>query len=118
LRRGRRRIRRLEDEVTAARAEQAELRRRLEVFEMIAGAAGAALPEPQWQETRQPASPMPANLAAAANTVIPDEAPIMLDVAGTEVIAVIGGPGDPREWWSAVCEVADRPKAAQPEEAT
>jgi hypothetical protein len=49
---------------------------------------------------------MPASLAAAARTLSPDEAPILLDVGGTEVIAVICGPGDPRQWWSAVCEVA------------
>lgn len=49
---------------------------------------------------------MPASLAAAARTLSPDEAPILLDVGGTEIIAVISGPGDPREWWSAVCEVA------------
>jgi hypothetical protein len=110
--RGRRRIRRLEDEITAARVERAELRRRLEVFEKIAGAAGAALPEPQWQPTRQSASPMPANLAAAARTLRPEEAPIVLDVGGTEVIAVIGGPGNPRQWWSAVCEVAGQPDVA------
>jgi hypothetical protein len=115
---GRRRIRRLEDEITAARTERAELRRRLEVFEMIAGAAGATLPEPRWHATHPPASPMPASLAAAARTVVPDEAPIMLDVGGSEVIAVIGGPGDPREWWLAVCEVAGEPKTAQPEDAT
>jgi hypothetical protein len=113
--RGKRRIRRLEDEITAARVERAQLRRRLEVFEMIAGAAGAALPEPQWAQTRAPASPMPTSLslAAAARTVRSDEAPIMLDVGGTEVIAVIGGPGDPREWWSAVCEVASQPEDAK-----
>ncbi len=107
--RGRRRIRRLEDELTAARAEQADLRRRLEVFEMIAGAAGTALPEPQRHEVHPPASPVPASLAAAARTVSPDEAPVMLKVGGTEIIAIIGGPGDPREWWSAVCEVAGPP---------
>jgi hypothetical protein len=110
--RGRRRIRRLEDEITAARVERAELRRRLEVFEMIAGAAGARLPESRWHGTHQAASRMPASLAAAANAVRPDEAPIMLEVAGTEIIAVIGGPGDPREWWSAVCEVAGPRKDA------
>ncbi len=107
--RGRRRIRRLEDEITAAKAEQAELRRRLQVFEMIAGAAGAALPQPPSQGTGVPASPMPASLAAAARTASSAEAPVMLDVGGTEVIAVIGGPGDPREWWSAVCQVAGLP---------
>jgi hypothetical protein len=110
--RGRRRIRRLEDEITAARSEQAELRHRLEVFEMIAGAAGAALPEPPWPGTGAPASPMPASLAAAARAASSDEAPIMLDVGGTEVIAIIGGPGDPREWWSAVCQVAGQPEDA------
>jgi hypothetical protein len=76
------------------------------VFEMIAGAAGAALPEPHWRPTPRAAKPMPASLAAAARTLSPDEAPILLDVGGTEIIAVIAGPGDPREWWSAVCEVA------------
>jgi hypothetical protein len=113
--RGKRRIRRLEDEITAARVERAQLQRRLEVFEMIAGAAGAALPEPQWEETRAPARPMPTSLslAAAARAVRSDEAPIMLDVGGTEVIAVIGGPGDPREWWSAVCEVARQTEDAK-----
>jgi hypothetical protein len=110
--RGRRRIRRLEDEITASRAEQAELRRRLEVFEMIAGAAGAALPEPQWHRTHSPTSKMPASLAAAAGTLSSDEAPITLEVGGTEVIAVIGGPGDPHEWWSAVCQVAGQPEDA------
>jgi hypothetical protein len=109
---GRRRVRRLEDEITAARAEQAELRRRLEVFEMIAGAAGAALPEPRWHGTQHIGSPMPASLAAAARAMRPDEAPIMLEVAGTEIIAIIGGPGDPREWWSAVCAVAGPRKDA------
>jgi hypothetical protein len=106
--RGRRRIRRLEDEVAAARADQAALRRRLELFEMIAGAAGAALPDQPWPETAAPSTPLPVSLAAAARTASPGETPIRLDVGGTDVIAVIGGPGDPREWWSAVCEFADR----------
>lgn len=80
---------------------------------MIAGAAGAALPEPHWHKVPSPASPMPINLAAAARTLSPAEAPIVLDVGGTEVIAVISGPGDPREWWSAVCEVALQPEEAK-----
>ncbi len=79
---------------------------------MIAGAAGAALPEPQWHGTRPPANPMPASLAAAARTLSQDESPIMLDVGGAKVIAVIGGPGDPGEWWSAVCAVAGQPEGA------
>ena len=104
--RRRHRIRRLEEEVATARADQAELRRRLEMFEMIAGAAGAALPDlPSRQST---AAPVPASLVAAAQSVSPHQAPIRLLVGDTDLIAVVGGPGDPREWWSAVCRVATR----------
>jgi hypothetical protein len=30
---------------------------------------------------------------------------VRLDVGGAEVIAVIGGAGDPREWWTAIWEL-------------
>jgi hypothetical protein len=101
-----RRIRRLEDEIAAARVDQAELKRRLHVFEMIAGAAGAALPDEPWWHSAGPPAPMPPSLAAAARAQDPRETPVRLIVGGADVIAVIGGPGDPREWWSAVCQVA------------
>jgi hypothetical protein len=104
--RGRRRIRRLEEEVATARAEQAELERRLEVFEKIAGAVGGSLPESAWWGTAVPAAPMPATLAAAAREQLPQDAPVRLEVAGSDVIAVIGGPGDPRQWWSALWQIA------------
>jgi hypothetical protein len=110
--RGRRRIRRLEDQIATAQADQDELRRRLELFEMIAAAAGATLTAPAWWGAAVPAAPMPASLVAAAGEHSPREAPVRLDVAGTEIIAVIGGPGDPREWWSAVWQVAGRTEDA------
>ena len=98
----RRRLRRLEGALASAKADQLELRQRLEVFEAIASAAGAALPETSWWGRIVPAAPMPASLrAAAANYASPDST-LRLDVDGTDVIAIIGGPGDPREWWSAV----------------
>ena len=96
---GKRRLRRLEDEVADARAEQASLRRRLELFEMIARAAGAPVTgEP-------PAAPMPPGLVAAAREVHSADVPVRLDVGGTEVVAVIGGAGDPREWWNAIWQL-------------
>jgi hypothetical protein len=103
---GRRRIQRLEDDIATAHADQAELRRRLEAFEMIARAAGAGPTAATSWGASVPAAPMPAGLLAAAREHGPRQAPVRLDVAGTEVIAVIGGPGDPREWWSAVWQVA------------
>jgi hypothetical protein len=106
--RGRRRIQRLEEEIAAAQADQDELRRRVELFEMIAAAAGAPMTSPMWWGAAVPAAPLPAGLIAAAREQSLGETPIRLDVGGTEVIAVIGGPGDPREWWSAVWHVAGR----------
>lgn len=104
--RPRRRIRQLEDEVASAKAGQDELRRRLHAFEMIAGAAGAALPAQSWWDTTESSGPIPPSLAAAANTVAAGESPVRLVVDGNDVIAVIGGPGNPREWWSAVRQLA------------
>jgi hypothetical protein len=90
--RKRRGFRRLADELAEARAEQAELRRRIAAFEMIAAAAGAAVPD----------APVPPELVAAAGELRSADVPVRLDVAGTEVFAVVGGPGDPREWWTAI----------------
>jgi hypothetical protein len=98
--RGRRRLRQLETEIAAAKADRAELRRRLEFFEMIAAAAGVAA------DTPAPASPVPPVLVAAAREVRPQDVPVRLDVGGTEVIAVIGGEGDPSKWWTAICQLA------------
>jgi hypothetical protein len=103
--RGRRRVRRLEDEVVRAKADRAELRRRLEMFEMIAGAAGAALADaPLWEVPA--AVPVPASLVAASQSPSPHGVPVRLLVGDTDVIAVVSGPGNPHEWWSAVCQLA------------
>lgn len=95
-----RRLRRLESELAEAKVAQEELRQRLELFEMIAAATGATLDRPV------PAMPMPPSLVAAARELHKQDVPVRLDVGGTEVIAVIGGEGDPREWWSAIWRLA------------
>jgi hypothetical protein len=94
-----RRLRRLEDELAEARASQDELRRRLEHFEMIAAAAGAA------PRASVPAAPMPVPLVAAARELHRRDVPVRLEVGEAEVVAVIGGEGDPREWWTAIWEL-------------
>lgn len=95
--RRRRSVRRLTGELAEARAEQAELRRRLAAFEMIAAAA-AAPPEPS--------PPVPPELAAAARELHATEVPVRLHVAGSDVVAVVSGAGDPRQWWAAVWRLA------------
>jgi hypothetical protein len=102
----RRRVRQLADELAQTRAEQTELRRRLELFEAIAGAAGAALPDAGWWGRVVPSAPMPAGLLAAAGEDTERDAAVRLEVSGKDVIAIVGGPGDPREWWSAVWHLA------------
>ena len=109
--RTRRRIRQLEAEIATARADRADLRWRLEQFEMIAAAAGA-------EQLPVPAAPLPPGLVtAAADARSHDDVPVRLDVAGSEVIAVVGGDGDPREWWTAIWAVAGPDEAAAPREA-
>ena len=94
-----RRLRRLEGELAEAKVNQAELRRRLELFEMIAAATGATA------RHSVPSGPMPPPLLAAARELHRRDVPVRLDVGGAEVIAVIGGEGDPREWWTAIWEL-------------
>jgi hypothetical protein len=97
----RHRIRRLESELAEAKAGQAELRQRLERFEMIAAAAGAAV------DTSVPLVPVPPALVAAAAELHRQDVPVRLNIEGTEVIAVIDGNGDPSEWWEAIRQLAD-----------
>jgi hypothetical protein len=98
--RRRQRIQQLEDAVAEAKASQAELMRRLELFETIAATAGVELDE------RQNVSDVPEPLVAAARDPRQD-APVRLDMAGREFIAVVGGEGgDPREWWTAIQRLA------------
>jgi hypothetical protein len=92
----RRRLRRLENELLEARADQAELKRRVELFEKIAGAAGAALGDPE------PTAPVPPALLAAARNARQQGSPVRLAVDGREVIAVVGEGGDPIQWWEAI----------------
>jgi len=66
----------------------------------VSGAAGA------------PAMPMPPALIAAAGRPERDVA-VRLDVAGTEAIAIIGGAGDPRAWWTAVWDLAGPQRRAR-----
>ena len=103
LARRRRRMQRLEDAVAEATASQAELMRRVELFEKIAAAAGVELGD-------QPsAADVPQPLMAAARDPRQD-APVHLDVAGREFIAVVGADGgDPHEWWAAIQHLAAQP---------
>jgi hypothetical protein len=96
-------MRRLETEVAAARANQADLTRRLELFEKIAAAAGVEPADPP-----DPAE-VPPPLAAAAQDPRQD-APVRLTVDGREFVAVVGGGdgGDPIEWWTAIKHLAGR----------
>jgi hypothetical protein len=104
--RRRQRIQQLEDAVAEAKASQAELMRRLELFEKIAATAGVELDE------RQKVSDVPEPLVAAARDPRQDT-PVRLEVAGREFIAVVGGEGgDPREWWTAIQRLASQPRSA------
>ena len=102
----RRRLQRLEDELASARADQAQLQRRLEAFEVIAAAAGGA-------PDLVPSGPMPPGLVAAARELHSQDFPVRVEMAGSEVIAVIGGGGDPREWWNAIWQIAGEDEASQ-----
>lgn len=128
VRRRRRRLQHLESEIARANAERAELRRRLAAFEAIAAAAGVASAADSsvrvgpWRRGIGEES-MPPELAAAARELRSHDAAVRLDVAGTDVVAVVGGPGDPREWWTAIWQfagpeadgrTADRSDAASP----
>ncbi len=98
-------MRRLEHEIAEAKAGQAELARRLELFEQIAAAAGAEL-------TDSAPTPVPPSLVAAARDSRPD-ATVHVDVDGREFVAVVGGEdGDPRAWWTAIRNLAGRSRSA------
>src|ERR1700761_3544174 len=59
-----------------------------------------------------PSVPMPAELLAAAREAR-DVLAVRLDLEGASVVAVIGGEGDPRQWWTAIWRVAG-PDASVP----
>jgi hypothetical protein len=107
--RRRQRIRRLENEVEAAKAGQADLARRLALFEKIAAAAGVEMDD----APRAAPADVPRTLAAAAQDPRQD-APVRLDVDGREFIAIVGGGegGDPQEWWAAIKHLASRSRNA------
>ncbi len=60
-----------------------------------------------------PDAPVPLTLVAAAGERRSADVPVRLDVAGSEVFAVVGGPGDPREWWTAIWQLAGRSEQAR-----
>jgi hypothetical protein len=93
----RRRLRRLEKSVAEARAGQADLARRVELFEQVAAAAvGVPLGE-------SAAGPVPASLVTAARDDVGKTVLVRLDVESRKIIAVIGGRGgDPGQWWAAI----------------
>jgi hypothetical protein len=122
---GRKRLAQLEQEIAAARAEQAALQRRVDVFEQIAAAAGAALDDTLPGAAAQAAAAavgepgggvrpiVPPVLLAAAADPRPAGSPVRLAVNGSEVIAVVGDEGgDPRQWWTAIRELRSRQEAA------
>jgi hypothetical protein len=122
---GRKRLAQLEQEIAAARAEQAALQRRVDVFEQIAAAAGAALDDTLPGVAAQAATVaagdpgggirpiVPPVLLAAAADPRPAGSPVRLAVNGSEVIAVVGDEGgDPRQWWTAIRELRSRQEAA------
>jgi hypothetical protein len=93
----------------------------LELFEMIAAASGASLLDsrtpadsatsglaPHAVTSGAPinAARLPPELIAAARDTRSQDIPVRLDVAGAEVIAIIGGDGDPREWWTTIARIA------------
>ncbi len=98
--RRRRRLQRLEAEIAKASADRTDLRHRLEHFEMIAAAAGAA------QRYPVPSEPLPPSLVTAASDARAQDIAVRLDIGAAEVIAVVGGGGDPREWWTAIWRAA------------
>jgi len=120
-----RHLQQLETEIAQGKAERAELRRRLDWFEAIAAAAGAVAPGTDSEGTALPSSglpsaaqsraaqdstaplaPLPPNLLAAARELRGRDVPVRLEVAGAEVVAIVGGPGDPKEWWRAIWRTA------------
>lgn len=52
-----------------------------------------------------PADPVPPVLLAAARDLRPEDVPVRLTVDGQDMVAVVGGPGDPREWWTAIWQL-------------
>jgi hypothetical protein len=109
---GRRRLGQLERQLAETRAAQTALQQRVDLFERIAAAAGAALddPRPGAETAGLPLAPVPATLLAAATEGRPDGSPVRLAVGGRDVIAVIGDDegGDPGEWWTAIHRLASR----------
>ena len=103
-------MRRLESALAEAREDQAELQRRVDLFEKIAEAAGASLRDPA--ATLVPPGPVPSSLLAAAWDPPHGGVPVSLTANGREVVAVIGDEGgDPSEWWAAIRRLASGPRS-------
>jgi hypothetical protein len=110
--REKRRLRQLESEVAQAKADQADLQRRLELFEKIAAAAGVEA-SGRAGEPRAEDDTVPQNLVVAARDPRQDGVPVRVNVDGRELVAVVGGGGgDPQEWWAAIRRLASRLRSA------
>jgi hypothetical protein len=94
--------------MSEARADQADLRQRLQLFETIAAAAGADAPKPPPPMDRPgaPSASLPASLLAAARDARTREEAVWLEIGDSDMIAIVRGPGNPREWWSAIWRVS------------
>ncbi|HTZ92715.1 MAG TPA: hypothetical protein VMB74_10000 [Streptosporangiaceae bacterium] len=79
------------------------------------GLPGTGLPGTGRNST-PPSAPLPPALLAAARDLRGDDVAVRLKVAGADVVAVVGGPGDPREWWTAIWQAAGQETAHQEEE--
>jgi hypothetical protein len=111
VRREKRRLRQLENEVAQAKADQADLQRRLELFEKIAAAAGVEDAGPAAERAED--DTVPQSLVVAAQDPRQGGAPVRVDVDGRELVAVVGGGGgDPHEWWNAIRHLASRLRSA------
>ena len=110
--REKRRLRQLENEVAHAKAGQADLQRRLELFEKIAAAAGVEAPD-RAGVPHADDDTVPQSLVVAARDPRQDGAPVRVNVDGRELVAVVGGGGgDPHEWWAAIQRLASRLRSA------
>ena len=91
------------ERIARLEAGRAEDRRMLDALTAVARAAGAEV-----ESAADDAVPgVPAGLIAATRSPRPGGEPVMLTSRdGQQVIAVVTGDGDPRQWWNAINERA------------
>ena len=104
-----RRIRRLEVELALTAIGRAEVARQATLADTI-----VPVREPG---PAVPSVPMPVKLVAAAHDGRDEDFSLHLELNGASVVAVISGEGDPRQWWTAIWQLAG-PEASAPPEAS